>query len=97
MPGLLPVALLGLVLVDVDLTPPQVFEDLHYSRPLAEVQALFVRDETDRQLDVLSDLALQAVDDELLTLSHPVLFSTAPYDRKHIVAPNTLQTPVCVQ
>src|SRR5918911_404317 len=84
-PGLLPVALLGLVLVDVDLAPPKVLEDLDSGHPLAssQVEALLVGYEADRQLDVISDLAFQAVDDEFLTFSHPVLLSTAFYDRKH--------------
>src|SRR3712207_2504508 len=91
MPGLLPVALLGLVLVDMELLAPQVLEDLDLRASLAEVKAPVVGEEADRKLDRVSDLASEAVDDELLTLSHPVLLSTALYDREHVVAPRTFQ------
>src|SRR4028119_1611693 len=52
-------------------------------RPGAEVEALVVHREADRELDRVPDLTLHAVEDQLLALPHPVLFSAALYNRKH--------------
>src|SRR5215207_3737165 len=82
-PGLLPVVLLRLVLVDVDLVSPQMLEDLDPGRFLAEVEPLVVYREADGQLHGVTDVAPDAVDDDLLSLRHPVLLSTASQNRKH--------------
>src|SRR5215211_8325387 len=84
MPELLSVVLFRLVLVDVDLISPQVVQDLDPGLLLAEVEPPFVDCEADRELYGVSHLALQAIHDELLAHFHPVLLSTALYNRKHL-------------
>src|SRR5215218_9465780 len=83
-PDLLPVVLFRLVFVDLDLLSPQMVQDLDPGPSLGEVEAPFVDRETDRKLYGVPHVALEAVDDQLLALSHPVLLSTTLYNCKHL-------------
>src|SRR4028118_853181 len=53
-------------------------------RPGAEVEALVIDREADREIHRVPDLALHAVEDQFLALPHPVLFSAALHNRKHL-------------
>src|SRR5687768_15919372 len=66
-------------------------QDLDPGPPFGEVEPPFVYREADGKLYGVAYLALQAVDDELLALSHPVLLSTALYNRKHFDLPEFIR------
>src|SRR5215211_5722286 len=58
-------------------------QDLDPGLLLAEVEPPFVDREADRKVYGVPDVAIQAVDDQLLALFDPVLLSSALYNRKH--------------
>src|SRR5215208_8451462 len=68
----------------MDLLSPQMVQDLDAGPLLGEVESPFVDREAYRELYGVPHVALEAVDDQLLALSHPVLLSPALYNREHL-------------
>src|SRR5215210_2227684 len=59
-------------------------EDLDPGPLLGEVESPFINREADRKFYSVPHVALKAVDDQFLALSHLVLLATALYNRKHL-------------
>src|SRR5215218_1701579 len=66
-------------------------QDLDPRLLLTEVEPLLVDREADGEVYRVSDVSLQAVDDQLLAFCHPVLLSTALYNRKHHALPEFIR------
>src|SRR5947209_7448131 len=90
MPGLLPTVLLWPILVDVDLLALEMLKDLHFSRSFCEIEVVSISHERSGQLHRVPDLALKAVDNQLLVPTCPVLLATNFYHCKHTNSPHCL-------
>src|SRR5215207_6777152 len=91
MPSLFSIVLLGLVLINVHLLALCMLENLNPGRATGEVEVVPIGHERDRQLQRVPNVTRQAIYDQFLVLTGPVLLATGLYYRKHTNAPYSLQ------
>src|SRR5919199_2037750 len=94
MAGLFSVVFLGFILVYVNLLTFEMLEDLYPGRADREVEVIPIGDQRNRQLNRISNLARQAIHDQLLVFASPVLLAAYFYYRKHTNAPYPLANSI---